>query len=190
MSEEGYSTFEIRILAVQAVERGWTVSAAADACGVPRGTLHRWLRRYESDGANGLERTAGSGRPRKLEELDERELRAIVLQPASAFGYEADWWTVGRLHRVIQERHRIRISRDTVWRRLREAGLTYQKPEREYDEIDEEARQKWQRHEVPKICECVEKYRAILDFQDESNVSLTAFLGKTGRRAARRQKLA
>jgi transposase len=62
---------------------------------------------------------------------------------------------------------------------LREAGLTYQKPEREYYEIDERARQKWRRYEVPKIRKCVEKYRAILYFQDESNVSLTAFLGKT-----------
>lgn len=111
--------------------------------------------------------------------MDEQELREIVLQPASTFGYETDLWTVGRLHRVIQERYGIALSRDTVWRRLREAGLTYQKPEREYCEIDEEARHKWQRDEVPKIRNCVEKYRAILYFQDESNVSLTAFLGKT-----------
>jgi transposase len=114
-----------------------------------------------------------------LEELDEGELRALVLRPASAFGYETDLWTVGRLHRVIEEQYQVAVSRDTVWRRLREAGLTYQKPEREYYEIDEKARQKWRRHEVPIIRKCVEKYRAILYFQDESNVSLTAFLGKT-----------
>lgn len=88
-------------------------------------------------------------------------------------------WTVGRLHRVIREQYDVAVSRDTVWRRLREAGLTYQKPEREYHEIDEEAQRKWRRYEVPKIRKCVEKYRAILYFQDESNVSLTAFLGKT-----------
>lgn len=179
MSENGYSTYEIRVRAVQAVERGWTVSAAADAFGVTRMTLHRWLNRYEDVGQEGLERLPGSGRPRKLEAMDEEELRSIVLQPASAFGYETDLWTVGRLHRVIRERYHIRVSRDTVWRRLREAGLTYQKPEREYCEIDEEARRKWQREEVPAIRKCVQKYKAILYFQDESNVSLTAFLGKT-----------
>ena len=179
MSEEGFSTFEVRIRAVHAVERGWTVSAAADAFDISRRTLHRWLSRRQEGGAAGLERRLGSGRPRKLEELDEGELRAIVLQPASTFGFETDLWTVGRLHRVIQDRHQIAISRDTVWRRLREAGLTYQKPEREYYEVDEEARQKWRRYEVPKIRKCVEKHGAILYFQDESNVSLTAFLGKT-----------
>jgi transposase len=179
MSEEGYSTFEVRIRAVQAVERGWAVSEAADAFGIARRTLHRWLNRYEENGEAGLARRPGSGRPRKLEELDEGELRTIVLRPASAFGYETDLWTVGRLHRVIRERYHVAVSRDTVWRRLREAGLTYQKPEREYYEIDEDARRKWRRYEVPKIRKCVEKYRAILYFQDESNVSLTAFLGKT-----------
>lgn len=179
MSEEGYSTIEVRIRAVRAVERRWAVGEAADAFGVARRTLHRWLNRYKENGEEGLARKPGSGRPRKMGELGEEELRAIVLQPASGFGYETDLWTVGRLHCVIEERYNIAVSRDTIWRRLREAGLTYQKPEREYYEIDEEARRKWRRYEVPKIRKCVEKYRAILYFQDESNVSLTAFLGKT-----------
>ena len=39
--------------------------------------------------------------------------------------------------------------------------------------------QDWLRNDVPKIRRTVEKYRAILYFQDEANVSLTAFLGKT-----------
>ena len=67
MSEEGYSTFEVRLRAVHAVERGWSVSEAADAFGVARRTLHRWLKRYEQDGEAGLTRKPGSGRPRKLE---------------------------------------------------------------------------------------------------------------------------
>jgi transposase len=114
-----------------------------------------------------------------LEELTVEDLSEIVLQKASDFGYETDLWTVGRVRQVIQERFDIRLSSNTVWRRLRDAGLTYQKPEREYYEIDEETRQAWLREEVPKIRRAVKKYRAILYFQDESNVSLTAFLGKT-----------
>jgi transposase len=179
MGEEGYSTYEIRIRAVQAVERGWPVGQASDAFGVSRRTLHRWLARFINDGQNGLRRQPGSGRPRKLEELTEDDWRAIVLQPASTFGYETDLWTVGRVHDVVHDLYRVAVSRDTIWRRLREAGLTYQKPEREYHEIDEAARKKWRRYEVPKIRRAVKKYRAILYFQDEANISLTAFLGKT-----------
>ena len=71
------------------------------------------------------------------------------------------------------------LSKSSVWRRLRQAGLTYQKPEREYYEIDEQTRKKWLRYKVPKIRRAIAKYKAILYFQDESNISLTAFLGKT-----------
>lgn len=179
MSENGYSTLEIRVRAVDAVLRGQAKGEVANAFGVNRGTLYRWVNRYQQDGDHGLRRIIGSGRPRKLQELEEHELREIILQPASAFDYETDLWTVGRLHGVITERYQIDVSKDTIWRRLREAGLTYQKPERAYYEADEEARQKWRRYEVPKIRRAVKKYRAILYFQDEANISLTAFLGKT-----------
>ena len=80
---------------------------------------------------------------------------------------------------MIADEFQIRLSKNKIWRRLRDAGLTYQKPEREYYEIDEATRRKWLRYEVPKILRAVAKYRGILYFQDESNISLTAFLGKT-----------
>jgi transposase len=114
-----------------------------------------------------------------LEDLDEQDFRTLVLEPASEYGYETDLWTVGRLQTVINQVYQIQVSKDTIWRRLRDADLTYQKPEREYYEIDEDARREWTRKEIPKIRRMVTKHRGILYFQDESNVSLTAFLGKT-----------
>jgi transposase len=179
MSEGIHLSADVRGRAVRAVQDGMPRNAVAVAFGVERTTLYRWMQKYENDGESGLERKAGSGRRRKLEELGEDELRALVLQGAQYFGYETDLWTVGRLRRVITEEFSIVLSKNTVWRRLRDAGLTYQKPEREYYEIDEDARKKWLRYEVPKIRRCVKKHRGILYFQDESNVSLTAFLGKT-----------
>jgi len=155
------------------------VGEVARAYGTHRTTMFRWVTRYDADGVDGLQRRPGSGRPRLLEELDEQELRALVLKPASEFGYETDLWTVRRSHTVIEQEYGVVVSKDTIWRRLREAGLTYQKPEREYHQIDEEARKEWLRSEVPKIRRTIEKYRAILYFQNESNISLTAFLGKT-----------
>ena len=78
---------------------------------------------------------------------------------------------MNRLHVVIEDQYRVSVSKDTIWRRLREAGLTYQKPERQYYELDEEARQDWLHNDVPIIRRTVEKHRAILYFQDEANVS-------------------
>ena len=179
MDEEGYSTLQVRSRAVRAVLRGRSMADVADAYDTDRSTVFRWVRRYQQEGNDGLQRRPGSGRPRKLQELEEDELQELVLRPASDFGYETDLWTVGRLHGVICKECHVVICKDAVWRRLREAGLTYQKPERQYYELDEGARKKWIRYEVPNIRKAVEKYRAILYFQDEANVSLTAFLGKT-----------
>lgn len=179
MSVGVYSTCEMRTRAVEALERGMRVADVASAYRVDRTTLFRWRQRFDSEGETGLHRRGGSGRPRKLTELGEDVWQEIVLQPASAFGFETDLWTVRRVHQVLCREYDADISRDTVWRRLREAGLTYQRPERQYFQIDEQARHQWLQNEVPRIRRTVKKYGAILYFQDESNISLTALLGKT-----------
>lgn len=179
MDERRNSTCDVRVRAVKAVLRGRSMSDVADAYDTNRSTISRWVKRYEEEGEEGLDRRPTSGRPRMLAQLTEEELRNVVLQPASQFGYESDLWTVSRLHVVIEDQYRVSVSKDTIWRRLREAGLTYQKPERQYYELNEEDRQEWLRKDVPKIRRTIEKYSAILYFQDEANVSLTAFLGKT-----------
>lgn len=174
-----YSTLQVRARAVEAVSRGLRINDVSEAYGINRTTLFRWLRRYGESGLPGLERKEVSGRPRLLEDLDKKTLWEMILKPATDFGYETDLWTIGRVHRIVQEVYETTISQDTIWRRLRDAGLTYQKLERQYFEMDEEGREEWMRIEAPKIRRSVRKYGALLYFQDEANVSLTAFLGKT-----------
>lgn len=181
MSGGIYSTYEIRVRAVRAViEEQLPVTVVAQAYGTDRSTVHRWISRYEAaEGEEGLLRRPVPGRPRKLEGLDREMLWEMVLSPASAYGYETDFWTTLRLRQVIESEFGVVLSRPTIWRRLREAGLTYQKPEREYFELSEEEREQWRRTQLPKIRAAVRKHRAILYFQDEANISLTALLAKT-----------
>lgn len=176
-----YSTFEIRKRAVKAVcLYGLSVANVAIAYQVNRSTIHRWVKRYKiAHGDHGLVRKPVTGRPHILSSLDDDELLSIILNPASIFGYETDFWTCGRLCHVVGQKFKVTVSKNTVWRRLREAGLTYQKPERRYFEASEKERQKWIKTELPKIRRTVKRYNAILYFEDESNISLTALLGKT-----------
>ena len=174
------STYEIRVRAVEAARQGMAVADVAKAYQVNRSTVHRWATRYElQNGNKGLLRQPVSGRPCILSKISDRQLLSIVLKPASSFGYETDFWTCPRLCRVIQQEFKVKPSRWTVWRWLRDAGLTYQKPERKYFEADEEKRQEWIKKELPRIRRAVKKYKAILYFQDESHISLTALLGRT-----------
>jgi len=137
-----YSTFDVRLRAFEAVERGILKGRVATAFGVDRSTLYRWLESRRQNGIDGLNRKEGSGRPKLLNELTENELRGIVLNSAVSHGFESDLWTVGRLHQVITKMFQVDVSKNTIWRRLADAGLTYQKPEREYYEADEEVRKK------------------------------------------------
>jgi transposase len=176
----GYSTLDVRVRAVCAVVDGsLTITEIAEAYGIDRSTIHRWLNRFYADGRDGLRRKPVSGRPRKLAELSSDGLIDIVLTPATEFGYETDLWTTRRLIQVLGRQFGIQVSKATVLRRLCEAGLSYQKPEREYFQLSEEERAEWRRTELPKIHRAVRDYKAILYFQDEANISLTALLGKT-----------
>ena len=90
MSEGVHLSVTVRERALEAILNGISKSTVAKAFGVSRLTLYRWLERFERDGSAGLERQPGSGRPRKLAELTEAELKAIVLHAASEFGFETD----------------------------------------------------------------------------------------------------
>jgi transposase len=179
MDGHGYSTVDVRVRAVEAVVKGMPVAQTATAFGVDRTTLHRWLARYHQDGEVGLQRRPVSGRPRKLSDLTAKGLKRIVLAPATKFGFETDLWTVGRLHAVLVDRLNVDISEDTVWRRLREAGLTWQTPERQYFEADPEKRRRWQEETIPRIRETLENTGGILYCEDEASVCLTPLLGRT-----------
>jgi len=189
MDGQGYSTLDVRIRAVKAVQGGMAVGQAARAHGVDRTTLHRWLRRHHDEGEAGLQRRTVSGRPRKLQSINGYNLKRIVMAPASHYGFETDLWTVGRVHAVLVDRFNDDVSEDTVWRRLREIGLTWQTPERQYFEADPEIRRRWQEETIPKIRETLQKTGGILYCEDEASVCLTPLLGKTWAERGRPRKV-
>src|SRR5262245_53337973 len=104
-----YSTIDIRVRAVR--EGGMAITAVANAYRANRSTIHRWLSRFDTAGRHGLERRPVSGRPRKLAHVEADELVAIVLAPASAFGYESDFWTTRRLIQVMGSRFGVAVSK-------------------------------------------------------------------------------
>jgi len=178
--EKTYSTYEIRVRAVEAVHQGMVLNDVAQAYQVNRSTIYRWVIRYEAQGSTeALRRQPVCGRPSVLSNVSDRQLLSIVAKPASTYGYETDFWTCVRVCQVIRQKFKITVSRWTIWRWLRDAGLTYQKPERKYFEANEKTRQEWIKTVLPNIRQTVKKYRAVLYFQDESHLSLTALLGKT-----------
>ena len=190
MSGANHSTIEMRVRAVQAVQSGMPIADVATAYDTDRSTVHRWMSRYKAHGEQGLLRREGSGRPRSLEGITEEQWRGIVLKPASKFGFETDFWTCGRIRQILEEQLTVKVSVPTIWRRLREAGLTYQKPEREYFEKDDKQREEWLRDKLPEIREAVKKYRRCCIFRTNATSRSQPFWPGRGHHVARlrRQK--
>src|SRR5262249_16838003 len=99
--------------------------------------------------------------------------------PASAFGFETDFWTAKRLHQIITERYGASVGKRTLVRRLHEAGLSYQKPTREYLEADPVAREEWLRTTLPPLPATLTNNPAVRYCEGEARLSLTSVLGKT-----------
>ena len=67
-----------RLLIVSRVlEDGWTVAAAAESMGVSRATAHKWVRRFRTDGIEGLE-DRSSAPHRRPNALSAKEIQRIV----------------------------------------------------------------------------------------------------------------
>lgn len=68
-----------RLIVTRVIDDGWSVTASAEAAGVSRATVHKWLRRYREEGEAGLvDRTSRPHRsPRRIDpRLEQRILLA------------------------------------------------------------------------------------------------------------------
>ena len=175
-----HSNLDMRSRAVQSILEGQSIESVSKVLKVNRSTVHRWLKRYnQTHSISGLETKARSGRPTVWNNKEQKALLKDILKPASKFGFETDFWTCRRLIQHAKRTFNIQISQPTLWRYLRKAMLSYQKPEKAYQEADRVVQKKWLEMELPKIKKRTKHLRAILYFKDEASAQLVPVLAKT-----------
>jgi len=170
----------VKIKAVDAViKHGQSVESVAVAFGVHRSNIYRWLNRHHKTKSLERIRNPKSGRQAKIAGKDTRKLLSLLMKPATQFGFDTELWTTRRIIQVLKKKEGIEVSRMALHRTLKKCRQSYKKPETRYYEADEGQQEKWKSQTVPQIKEIVRKKRAILYFEDESNISLTPVIGKT-----------
>jgi transposase len=174
-----YSTLQLREKAVSAYLNSFDVEEISSIYDVHRATVYRWVAKQNSESSLERKRSPGSGRPKKMTENQIKQIIKMILKPASRYGYETDFWTIRRIIQVAKKILNLVISKTTMYEMLYNVNYSYKKPEKRYYEANKMEQEEWIKKEVPKIKKCVRKYRAILYFEDESNISLDAVLGKT-----------
>jgi len=164
---------------------GAQVKAIAKAFDIHPASVSRWLTQYRRGGASVLRPRKSSGRPPKIDcqEFAPR-LKRVIRLPATRFGYESPLWNSRRLREVIANELGIKISQPSMWRALRNIGLSYQKPERRAFEQDPAARKEWLQKDWPKLRSKAKRQRAVILFADEATVSTNPTIGKTWARIA------
>lgn len=170
---------QYRFRAIKLRKNGWNVSQIAEAFGVNRRAVTRWLTNHRLYGKKSLKSKKAKGPDPKLSQKDRQNILAIIKNPAMAYGFDTALWTCKRLQQVIKEKIKKDIDISNIWRWLKEWGLTNQKPDKEAVEKNKKEVRRWLTVEWPKIQEHCRRWQAMLYFQDESSVSLVPVLGKT-----------
>lgn len=171
---------KIRISAVNAWKANISVNEIARNFNFHRGSVSRWISKYKRDGAMSLRSRRSTGRPKKVDCTKyAKEILKIVKNPATAFGYNNPLWNCRRIRDTFNKKLSLKIGLTTVWRYLRDIGLSCQKPEKRAIEQNPKEAKKWLEIEWPKIKQNAKNERAIIFFQDETSVAMNSNVGTT-----------
>ena len=170
---------QYRFRTVKLKEKGWQVNQIAEAFGVNRRAVTRWLTNYRRHGRKALKSKKAKGPEPKLSQEDRQHILSIIKNPAGDYGFETSLWTCKRLQQIIKEKIKKDIDVSNIWRWLKGWGLTSQIPDKEAIEQNKKEVCQWIKERWPKIQEHCRRWQAVLYFQDESSVSLVPVLGST-----------
>lgn len=161
-----------RLRAWELSQHGWAQRDIAEALGISRPALSRWLGAAQAGGPDALRSRLRPGPTAKLLP-GQRELIADCLwHGAEAYGFRGDLWTCARVGKVIEEEFGVRYHPGHVSRILKEIGWTPQVPITRAIQRDEEAITRWREHDWPQLKRIASRQERSLVFVDESGFYL------------------
>jgi len=78
---------------IQLSARGFSAQQIAEIHDCADVTVYKWIGRFDAEGPSGLYDREREGRPRKLDEEAERELKRLLEKPPTEEGYDFSRWT-------------------------------------------------------------------------------------------------
>ncbi len=140
-----------RRLGVAHVLAGYRQRTVATFLGVHPSTVCRWMKSYRRGGDGALAGTDPTGRPRKLNRRQERQVLGWFGRSPTSFGFPTELWTAARVAQVIYRKWRVKFHPNYLSQWLAERHITPQKPRFQAREQDEDEVQRWLREEWPQI---------------------------------------
>ena len=128
-------------------KKGLSCRDVARIIGTSKSTVSRWRheRRLAKD-AQGI-----VGRQCKLSESQIRRLKKELLKGALKQGYDTDYWTLGRIAKLIERMFKVHYVSSAVWYLMGRQGWSCQKPQRVAVQRNEPEIERWRRYVFPQL---------------------------------------
>lgn len=169
----------LRMQAVKLWKKDKKVRDIAEDFGVTLCAVYEWIKDYKRGGIGALKKRKAKGAKPKLSGKEVKKLVEMIRETADNYGFESPLWDCKKIRQLILEKFKKSLHFSNAWRLLQKLGLSPQKPKRQAMERDEKEVKAWIDNEWPKILAHARRWQAMLYFQDESAVRLTAVLGTT-----------
>jgi transposase len=135
--------YYIRVMAVNSVRvLGQSPEVIAKAYNFNRACIYRWLKQYDEGSFEALASDMPPGAELLVtSEMDTWLKQIVINQSPVDFGYDTCLWTCQILAELLKNKFDVTVSDSTVRLHLKSVGLTFQKPEyqdieRDQQEID------------------------------------------------------
>lgn len=122
------SRYDHRLHGVLLVAQGMTCPEVAKLLGDSPRTVEYWVHGFEKRGLAGLIEGERSGRPRRLEEQQLKEIGAVLRQMPRDVGFGGNLWDGKMLAAWIEREHGIELGVRQCQRLFRQLGFRLRKP--------------------------------------------------------------
>lgn len=130
MTREEVGRVALRAQMVLLSARGYAAQEIAEIQDIADVTVYKWLDRFDAEGPEGLYDREREGRPSKVDEEAEEEIKRAVEEPPTEEGYTASRWTAPRLARHLEKELGVEVHPETVRRALRRLQFSWKRPRR------------------------------------------------------------
>jgi transposase len=141
-----------RLRAFELKQQGWSQQRIAEALGVSKGAVSQWMKRArQGGGPRALKRRLAPGATPRLSDEQRAKLPELLARGAQAHRFKGEVWTCERVATVIRKEFGVSYHPAHVSRLLKALKQSLQKPQRQAEQRDEEAIERWKEERWPSL---------------------------------------
>ena len=141
-------------------------------------TIRDWLKRYRTQGINGLSRNFSPGRPNTMRKKIKQHIKQIIGNSPISHGYQDSTWSVPLITYEVNKNLNLNTSSKTVTRALKSMGYVYKRPSKTIPghAPTKEEKQNTVKKMVQEILKIIDHKESVIYTLDESHFSTEPYL--------------